>query len=407
MIRNTFIALFLMVLFYSCTTDSTAPQEQNSINDEALIEAIASAPDKQNIELEQLPSLSQHILQNDYSDSYIDLVKIAPQYGYEVITKRELGTHISEGWPVYFDLHGRELWNRWNSGEGRGFERHGHDRNECFMLVYPVTFIMPDGSTITGEDEKSVCNAIKDWYEANPDSTTRPELQYPVDVTFSDGSTITVNNADEMHTLKEDCGDRKLDDHGDHTPCFELVFPVTYIMPDGSEITVADNTDWSAIKDWYEANPDSKERPILKYPVDVTLRDGTTVTVNDADEMRSLKEDCDDWDKDDHGDHAPCFELVFPVTFTMPDGSEITVADNTDWSAIKDWYEANPDSTTRPVLQYPVDVTLRDGTTITVNNADEMHSLKEDCDDWDWGDHGDHDWDHDGDHHGDHDGDGD
>ncbi|MCP4723807.1 MAG: hypothetical protein GY863_02160, partial [bacterium] len=39
---------------------------------------------------------------------------------------------------------------------------------------------------------------------------------------------------------------------------------------------------------WHDANPDSTERPVLQYPVDIVLRDGTTVTVNSEEEMRSL-----------------------------------------------------------------------------------------------------------------------
>jgi hypothetical protein len=406
MIRNIFIALSLLVLFYSCNTDSTSPQEQQTINDLELIQAIASAPDKESIELEQLPSVSQNVLNNDYSESYINDAKIAPQLGYEITTRREWGTHIGDAWPIYFDLKGRELRNERDSGEGHDYDENGHERRECFMLVYPVTFIMPDGTTITGEDEKTVCNAIKEWYEANPDSKGRPVLQYPVDVILRDSTTITVNNADEMHALKEDCDDWDRDDHGDHEFCFKLVYPVTYIMPDGSEITVEDDSDWAEIKSWYEVNPDSKERPELQYPVDVILKDSTTITVNNADEMHALKEDCDDWDRDDDKDHEYCFELVYPVTYIMPDGSEITVANDSDRAEIKSWYKANPDTKERPVLQYPVDVTLRDGTTITVNNADEMHALKEDCQDRDRHGHGDDDnRDDDGDEDGDGDGD--
>ena len=296
MIRNTFIAVLLMVLFYSCNTDSTAPQEQDFVNNAELIQAIASAPDKQSMNLEQLPYVSQNVLNNEYSESYVDEAKFAPNLGYEVITRREWGTHIGNRWSVYFDLEGKELRN------GRDYNGD-HDRSVCFMLVYPVTFIMPDNSTITGEDKKAICTAIKAWYEANPDSKERPVLEYPVDVILSDGSTMTVNNADEMNTLKENCYNREGDHDREHVSCFKLVYPVIYIMPDGSEITVSDKTDWTAIKSWYEANPDSKERPVLKYPVDVTLSDGTIMTINDADQMHTLVKDCYDWGGHHYGDH--------------------------------------------------------------------------------------------------------
>ena len=39
---------------------------------------------------------------------------------------------------------------------------------ECFSFVYPVTYTMPDGSTmeVTGDDEDG-WSALKAWYEDN------------------------------------------------------------------------------------------------------------------------------------------------------------------------------------------------------------------------------------------------
>ncbi len=415
MVRNIFISLLLAGLFFSCSTETTAPQGQGNVNDTEIIQAIASAPDKMDISIDYLPARAQDILNTDYAESYIDAVMIAPELGYEVITRREMGTSLGESYPLYFDLNGRELHYTGDSVESRDHKRGGLDVYTCFTVVYPITFVMPDSSTITGDDGKSLCTAIKEWYMAHPDVRERPALQYPVDVVLRDSTTLTINSDAELKDLINGCrdSDRDRDDdhHGDrdgkHAACFTLQYPVTYIMPDSTEITVEDSTGWGAIKDWYANNPDSKERPSLKYPVDVDLRDGTTMTINNADEMQALKADCYDSDRDrdddHHGDrdgkHAACFSLQYPVTYIMPDSTEITVQDSAGWAAIKDWYAANPDLTGRPSLQYPVDVVLRDGTTITINNADEMRALKEDCNDsYRDGDHrndhdGDHDWD--------------
>ena len=58
------------------------------------------------------------------------------------------------------------------------------EKEACFELVYPVTYTMPDDTTISGDDEKTAWTAIKVWYEANPDSEEKPALQYPVDILF-------------------------------------------------------------------------------------------------------------------------------------------------------------------------------------------------------------------------------
>ena len=255
-------------------------------------------------------------------------------------------------------------------GGGRDYE----DR-ECFELVYPVTYLMPDGSTITVENDED-WDPIKDWYDANPNAEGRPELQYPVDIVFDD-ETFTVNSAEEMGEMKRECWE----DEG--RECFELVYPVTFIMPDGSSITVAtdDEDGWQEVKDWYDANPESEERPTLEYPVDIvyeTNAGDSTVTINNEEEMEAAKDECwDEWN--DEEDDRECFELVLPVTFVMPDGSTITIENDEGWGNLRDWYMHNNETEEEPALQYPVDISYEDGTTLTINSDEEMAAAEEDC----------------------------
>jgi hypothetical protein len=102
-----------------------------------------------------------------------------------------------------------------NDDEMRGAYRRCGGRDDdkdraCFALVYPVTFIMPDGSTITVADREDWAE-LKAWYETNPDAEERPTLQYPVDITYRDGTTQTINNDEEMRIAKEDCRDEDED----------------------------------------------------------------------------------------------------------------------------------------------------------------------------------------------------
>ena len=165
------------------------------------------------------------------------------------------------------------------------------DDRECFELILPVSFVMPDGSTIIVENDSGWVD-LRSWYEANPDTEGRPELQYPVDIVFDD-ETVTINNAEEMNIVKRECWE--YEDEG--RECFGLVYPVTFIMPDGSSIVVAtdDENGWQEVKDWYDANPESEDRPTLQYPVDIIYRtiDGdSTVTINNEEEMEAAKDEC-------------------------------------------------------------------------------------------------------------------
>jgi hypothetical protein len=188
-----FITALLMMI--GCSSDRSVNQD---VVDAQLIEAIKSATNKEAISIDQLPSVARNVLEQAYSRSYCELAQIAPESGYEITMRRAAGGDCSE---VYFDLNGREL----RSGRGDG---DGRDR-ECFYFVLPVTFIMPDGSTITVETRED-WQLIRDWYTANPGIEERPALQYPVDIVFVEYRRIvTINSEEELRGAYARCGDRR------------------------------------------------------------------------------------------------------------------------------------------------------------------------------------------------------
>ncbi|MFC2084095.1 hypothetical protein ACFLS9_03480 [Bacteroidota bacterium] len=188
--------------------------------------------------------------------------------------------------------------------DGEGDKDRDGDREKCFEFVYPITFIMPDGSTITGDDREEIGLALRAWYEDHPNLMGRPTLEYPVDIVYPDGTIKTLNNDEELKTARKACEDKEGDRDGDRGKCFEFVYPITYIMPDGTTITIQSEDDIdskTAIRAWYGDHPDSREKPTLNYPVDVILEDGSTVTISNDEEMDELRAGCGDGDKDGGG----------------------------------------------------------------------------------------------------------
>mgnify|MGYP001185676615 FL=1 len=285
-LSHILLASFLMIIV-GCQKSPVASKESS---DDWLIEAIMSA-DKSEVSISQLPSESQNVIDQDYND-YMDVnAGFASGLGYQV-TMGGAGDKFGPYSDLYFNLEGRRLngkkhgWNkdRWN--------RDDKDSWKCFKLVLPVSFTMPDGSTITVEnDDEQGWAGIKAWYQANPDTKVRPAMQYPVDVSLDDNTTISINSDEEMKRIYKRCGGRKDDDMD---ACFWLVYPITFIMPDGSAITVNEREGWEAVKAWYEENSDSEQRPSLQYPVDVKYRDGSIVTISDEEAMTAAKEDCEE-----------------------------------------------------------------------------------------------------------------
>ena len=83
----------------------------------------------------------------------------------------------------------------------------GKDKTKCFDFVYPISYTMPDGSTITVETEDD-WNGIKNWYESNPGVKEKTELQYPVDIIFEDDTIKTINNEKEMNGAYKYCWEK-------------------------------------------------------------------------------------------------------------------------------------------------------------------------------------------------------
>lgn len=87
-----------------------------------------------------------------------------------------------------------------------GFEKDfDKDKEACIELVYPISYTMPDGTTIAGEEE-AIETAMKTWYEDNPTSEEEPILNYPVDyIVLKTGESETAENEDELVFAKKDC----------------------------------------------------------------------------------------------------------------------------------------------------------------------------------------------------------
>lgn len=171
--------------------------------------------------------------------------------------------------------------------EAKELCRDGKRPRKCFDFVYPFTFTMPDGSSIT-LNEDADWELVKAWYDDNPDIDQRPDIVFPVDIKFG-GEVITVNNEDELQRIHDACKERMVDFR-----CFKIAFPYSVTMPDGSTITLESHEDHRLIKEWYENNPDIDVRPQLVFPVTIIYTNGETVTINNEEELERVKEACSD-----------------------------------------------------------------------------------------------------------------
>ena len=385
-IDTLILPITFLFLIAGCAKD-----EPKGISDAELVQAIIDAEGKVEVTMAGLPPAARGTMEENYLNDYLHLYSMkASMLGYEVSIAGRPGNSGKRG-EVYFDIDGRKLdpndygddYKDWY-GERDGFDRDnfGEKRNwNCFDIVYPITIMLPNGSSyLIDSEEDSDLETIKSYYEENQGADERPSIIFPVNIIDHEGETKVINSEEEMEDAYRHCSGRDRDKR----ECFGLVFPVTYIMPDGSSYEIADDDDesWAELKAWYDANPEAEERPELQYPVDIMYEsEDRTVTISNEEEMLAAKEECREMWGADEEEYEECFDYVYPIAFTMPDGSSIEIPsdDETSWMSIRAYYEANP-SDEEPVLQYPIDIIFRteEGeVTFTMDSEEDVDSFVE------------------------------
>jgi len=368
------------------------------MSDAELVQAIIDAEDKTEVSMEELPSVARGTMEEDYLNEYLHLYSMkASMLGYEVSIAGRAGNSGKRG-EVYFDIDGKKLDPGNYRGKEDGEWSEANDRGaktdwRCFDIVYPITIQMPDGSTLSidGEEDTDL-EIVKNYYEEN-DTEEKPSMVFPITIITYEGVTKTISSEEEMSDAYRGCSGRDRERDWDRErDCFELVYPVTYVLPDGSTIEISDEEDeagWESLKSWYEANPESEERPSLQYPVDIVYEseeseDGETITINSEDEMMVAKEECREmWGEEDWEEEEECYAFVYPISFLMPDGSTIEISsegDEAGWMSIREYYEANPSSEEEPSMQFPVDIvfeTEEGEATITVGSGEDLDTFED------------------------------
>ncbi len=404
-INTLILPITFLFLIAGCAKD-----EPRGISDAELVQAIIDAEGKVEVTMEDLPTAARGTMEENYLNDYLHLYSMkASMLGYEVSIAGRPGNSGKRG-EVYFDIDGRKLdpndygdiYKDWY-GERDGFwygERDGFDRDdfgekrgwECFEIVYPITIMMPNGSAyIIDSEEDPDLDAVKNYYKENEGAEERPSIVFPVNIIDNVGETKTISSEEEMKDAYRQCSGRDRD--WGARECFDLVFPVTYIMPDGSTYEISSEEDvagWEELKEWYDANPDSEERPELQYPVEIiyeTEEGNVTLMIFNEEEMIAAKEECremwaEDYDQDDEDERA-CYAFAYPISYTMPDESTIEISseeDESGWMSIREYYQANPSEEQEPALQFPVDIIFEteDGdVTVTISSVEELNSFEE------------------------------
>ncbi|MDH4057745.1 MAG: hypothetical protein OEU76_03225 [Cyclobacteriaceae bacterium] len=173
------------------------------------------------------------------------------------------------------------------------------DGTSCSSVVLPVTVIV-NGQVIivSSEEDLKIIERIFDEYENDVDEVN---IIYPISVLLADHSSITIENENALDDLRELCTEEGEDDD---IECIDFIYPVKITTYNTSTqvsqvITISDD---SELHNFLEAM-DEDELVSFTFPLVMLLADGTTLTINDNNELEEgIENSIDDCDEDDDND---------------------------------------------------------------------------------------------------------
>lgn len=177
---KTFVIGIIVLLFTltACQEKDIFPTPANIIN----------SPNKVEIDISDLPTNVLSFVNKHYPEKYITNAKEVPSLGFEIGLRNGMGWSIGKYYTVHFLIA--------SPGQFISTSNFLKSENKCFELHYPITYVMKDGTEITG-DSATTKTKIKAWYEDNPEEKDQAEIKYPFDIIYKDSSIITLNDETE------------------------------------------------------------------------------------------------------------------------------------------------------------------------------------------------------------------
>ncbi|WP_457610508.1 hypothetical protein [Lutibacter sp.] len=177
------------------------------------------------------------------------------------------------------------------------------DKASCITVTLPVT-VSANGVEITVENESDL-ELIEQVFDEFDDDDDILEIAFPIVITLSDYTEITVNNIEELQNLASECKDENEVD--DDIECIDFVYPITLSKYDANSQlieTIVVNSDmqfYALLNHLDDGNIIS-----INFPITMKLYDGTEEIINNMDEMGNLMNDaefmCDEDDDNDYDD---------------------------------------------------------------------------------------------------------
>jgi len=182
------------------------------------------------------------------------------------------------------------------------------------------------------------------------------------------------NESTMQNLLNADFAVKTVAEESSEKMCFELNFPLTIVYPDKTTTNVNSfEALETAFNSWYQENKGTKEEPMLNFPVEVTLADGTIESLTDERTLIKLMLACFE---NENLVKGKCFEINYPIEIQL-EGDDAAIVING-----KEEFESLLKGKVEEIkyeFVYPISVTLAKGEVKNLASKKDLKALKEFC----------------------------
>lgn len=174
------------------------------------------------------------------------------------------------------------------------------DTANCITVNLPVT-VTANGVVITIVSEEGY-DLIEELFDVSNNDEDSLVISFPITITLNDYTEVVINNEDELEQFIEDCAGENEDD--DDIECIDFQYPISFSIYSTTfqfidEVLVDNDEELYEFID----NIETDVVVSLNFPITMILADGSTVVVNNNDELSAVIEDAiDDCNEDDDND---------------------------------------------------------------------------------------------------------
>ncbi len=191
--------------------------------------------------------------------------------------------------------------------------------------------------------------------------------------------------------LKTVSNDGSEDNIIDKSNCFNINFPLA-VTANSQEISINSKEDYKVIEYIFDEDDDDIDALDITYPITISLKDHSKVTINNATELSSYSKNCKGENEQD--EDIECLDFKYPITASIfnTNNELLDVMTANSDSMLFELVE-NLNSNDYVTINFPITVILLDGTELSVNNLIELKTVinthSNDCDeddDYDYND---------------------